>query len=169
MLGKKHSFRGSRFNSQHPHGSSQLAINPISENLISSMDTSHPRYTDIYADKTHIKLKKKESFKKLKIRDKRDVSVVKNTCCFFGAHSWVPNTHIMWFRAYAHIGIQTDCPVWVLWLLTPALALGSRQTWLPGKSLCHLFCSWKENFILNVVFAAGNWIQGTTGRWMLSH
>lgn len=54
MLGKKHSFRGSRFNFQHPHGSSQLAINPISENLISSIDTNHPQYTDIYADKTHI-------------------------------------------------------------------------------------------------------------------
>lgn len=55
------------------------------ENLM-PLDNKYACGTDIHADKTHIKFKNKESLKKLKIRDKRDVSLVKNTCCFFRAN-----------------------------------------------------------------------------------
>jgi hypothetical protein len=71
------SSRGSEFNSQQPHGSSQLSA-------IQLQVTPHP-HTDTHADKTPIytKLKINKSFlkKKRKIGGWRDGSVVKSTDC----------------------------------------------------------------------------------------
>jgi hypothetical protein len=68
------SFRGPGFNSQHPNGSSQPSVTPVSGCLMTSSGL-HGNYTDIHACKTIIhthKIKinrsffKKKSYKKLK-------------------------------------------------------------------------------------------------------